>query len=489
MGVLSDEKSIPALVNEKIQVKTDQIKDIDKLEKSSINSFTYSSDEYEGSIKGYVPGLKWTEEEEKRVLFKIDTRLMSFVLLMTFVMNMDRTNISNAISDNMPEELGFNITGVNTATLNYGGYLIIRIFIAITEAGFIPSCLLYFSTWYKASELATRLSWFWGIQSFASAFSGLISFGIFNLEGVAGLYGWKWLFLIDGIITQIVGFIAIFYLPASPAITKGLLRSKNGWFTEREASIAVTRIIEEDKYNTEQNVNVTWHDVKIALLDTKLWTHLLITFTSFMHTTPISTYLPKLITGYGFSVTTSNLLTVPANIINLVFSILIARSAEKRGYYAFHSIISCLWSMASYLALIILPNDAGRWSFYAAALFDAAAPLFHGMHIAWMASNVAPHGKRILALGAVIGAANICSVPGSQIYQESDSPRFIKGNWAIFGIALSTAVLLLFQHTRYVLTNKYRAKKWNSLTESQKEDYIKNTKAEGSDRLDYQFRI
>ncbi|KAG1156707.1 hypothetical protein G6F36_014305 [Rhizopus arrhizus] len=106
-----------------------------------------------------------------------------------------------------------------------------------------------------------------------------------------------------------------------------------------------------------------------------------------------------------------------------------------------------------------------------------------------MASNIAPHGKRILALGAVIGAANICSVPGSQIYQESDSPRFIKGNWAIFGIALSTAILLLFQHTRYVLTNKYRTKKWNSLTESQKEDYIKNTKAEGSDRLDYRFRI
>lgn len=97
MGVLSDEKSIPALVNEKTQVKTDQIKDIDKLEKSSTNSFTYSSDEYEGSIKGYVPGLKWTEEEEKRVLFKIDTRLMSFVLLMTFVMNMDRTNICKFI--------------------------------------------------------------------------------------------------------------------------------------------------------------------------------------------------------------------------------------------------------------------------------------------------------------------------------------------------------------------------------------------------------
>ncbi|EIE83064.1 hypothetical protein RO3G_07769 [Rhizopus delemar RA 99-880] len=304
------------------------------------------------------------------------------------------------------------------------------------------------------SELATRLAWFWGIQAFASAFSGLISFGIFRLEGVAGLYGWKWLFLIDGVFTHIIGFIAILYLPESPATTRGTIRGKYGWFTEREAAIAVTRIIEDDKYKIEQNAHVTWHDAQIAISDTKLWTHLLITFTSMMHHTPISTYFPKLINGYGFSVT-----------------------------------VSCLWSMAGFLSLIILPNSAGRWNFYAAALFTASSPSFHGMHIAWMSSNVAPHGKRVLALGAIIGAANICGVPGSQIYQQTDSPRFIRGNWANFGIALAAAVLLIIQHLRYVLTNRYRSKKWNNLTESEKEDYIKNTKDEGSDRLDYRFRI
>lgn len=137
-----------------------------------------------------------------------------------------------------------------------------------------------------------------------------------------------------------------------------------------------------------------------------------------MPITPITTYLPTLIRNFGFDITTSNLLTVPAAIIGLVFSIIIARSADKRGYYAFHGLIGVFWSLAGFLALEFMKDDAGRWNFYGAALFVASSPVWHGMHIAWMSTNLAPLGKRTLALGAVIGAANICGVPGSQIYRE-----------------------------------------------------------------------
>jgi hypothetical protein len=58
-----------------------------------------------------------------------------------------------------------------------------------------------------------------------------------------------------------------------------LLRGKQGWFTERQKQIAVTRLIRDDKSKVDQKEKVTWHDVKISILDTKLWTHLLITFT------------------------------------------------------------------------------------------------------------------------------------------------------------------------------------------------------------------
>lgn len=87
--------------------------------------------------------------------------------------------------------------------------MVVRVLIAVTEAGFIPACLTYLTGWYKTKELATRLAYFWGIQSFASAFSGLISFGVFRMAGIGGLEGWKWLFLLDGIFTHIVGVIAL----------------------------------------------------------------------------------------------------------------------------------------------------------------------------------------------------------------------------------------------------------------------------------------
>ncbi|KAK4518283.1 uncharacterized protein ATC70_001635 [Mucor velutinosus] len=442
-------------------------------------------------------------------------------------MFLKRAVLANAISDNLPAGLGFGISGVNTGTLvhsivftvgtlftnpivkrvgahrwipilmnswavvtwahalihNFSGFIAVRFFVALTEAGFIPASLTYLTGWYKTNELATRLAWFWGIQSFASAFSGLISFGIFRMAGIGGLHGWEGLFIIDGIFTHLVGIIAF------PATTAGLLRGKNGWFTERERNIAVTRVIRDDKTKKEQYERITWHDVKISVTDTKLWVHLLVTFVGIMPHTPVSIYLPTLIKGYGFDVTTSNLLTVPSFFIGLIISIIIAKSADRFGNYALHALIGCVWSMIAFLVLQFLPNSAGRWSFYAAALFVASTPPWHGMQIAWMSSNLAPVGKRTIALGAVIGAANICGVPGSQIYQASDAPHFHVGNWVNFGLMATAALFFVFQRTSYSLTNKIREKKWSAMSDDEKKEYSKTTTSEGSNRIDFRFRL
>ncbi|KAI7888304.1 major facilitator superfamily domain-containing protein [Mucor mucedo] len=490
---------------------------------SSTDVASVSTDESEKVPLDYVHDLEWTPEEERAVLNKIDLRLMSFALLMSFVLHMDRTNIANAISDGLPADLGFGITGINTSTLvhsiiftagtvcnnvivkrfgahftipimmnawaNFSGYIVLRIVLALTEAGFIPACVSYLTGWYKTNELATRLSWFWGIQSFASAFSGLISFGVFRMSGIGGLQGWKWLFLIDGVFTHIVGAIAIFYIPANPSSTAGGLRGKLGWFTEREKQIAVTRIIRDDLSKKDQYERLTWHDVKITVKDTKLWTHLIITFIGIMPTTPMATYFPTLIRGYGFPVTTSNLLTVPSCFIGLFFSILIAKSADRYGNYSLHALIGCIWSMAGFLALQFIPDSAGRWTFYAVTLLVSSSPVWHGMQIAWMSSNLAPVGKRTIAFGAVVGAANICGVPGSQIYLQSDSPRFHKGNWINIGLLAGASLLFLSLRARYALTNKARMRKWNNFSDEQKKEYSNTTKDEGSDRLDFKFRL
>ncbi|CAO3628867.1 unnamed protein product [Mucor fragilis] len=475
----------------------------------------------------------WTPREEDEVLCILDKYLMMFILIMTFVLNMDRTNISNAMSDNLALDLNITNDDVNTGisvyhfvftiftlpsnavskavgahlwipTLmsswaavtwahaliyDFRGFLIVRVLIAITEAGFIPACLGYMSSWYKTNELATRLAWFWGAQALASAVSGLISFGVFRMRGIYGLEGWKWLFIIDGIATHIVGLIAFFYLPASPAHTKGGLRGQDSWLTKRQIRIAMLRITRDDAAKKDHNKPIHRADVYQAVTDINLWTHLLITFLGNMPASPINTYLPTIIKDAGFSTTTANLLTAPSHIIGLTFSILIARSSDKRGNVVFHALIGSIWGLIGFSLLEVLPNSIGKWPLYAAALFTASSPSWHGMQIAWMASNIAPIGKRTLALAAVIGAANINGVPGSQIYQVSDAPRYRHGNKINMLLHATTILLFLYQRTKYDLINKWRAYQWRQMTDFQKKIYSLEHEAQGNNRLDFKYRL
>jgi MFS family permease len=75
------------------------------------------------------------------------------------------------------------------------------------------------------------LSWFWVTLTSTTIVGSLLATAIFQLDGVHGLEGWRWLFALEGTITFLIGFWAFFYLPASPTQTAGRFRGK-GWFTE-----------------------------------------------------------------------------------------------------------------------------------------------------------------------------------------------------------------------------------------------------------------
>ena len=87
---------------------------------NSNSNVTSTSDSTSTAASPYfIPSLEYTKKEEREVIRILDTRLFPWILLTTFVLNMDRTNNSNAISDNLPEDLGFDIDVVNTATAIY----------------------------------------------------------------------------------------------------------------------------------------------------------------------------------------------------------------------------------------------------------------------------------------------------------------------------------------------------------------------------------
>ena len=76
----------------------------------------------------------------------------------------------------------------------------LRIILGVLEAGFFPGCAYLLSTWYTRYELQKRNAVFYLIGSMASAISGILAYGIMQMNGVAGLAGWRWIFIVRALL-------------------------------------------------------------------------------------------------------------------------------------------------------------------------------------------------------------------------------------------------------------------------------------------------
>jgi cbb3-type cytochrome oxidase subunit 3 len=79
------------------------------------------------------------------------------------------------------------------------------------------------------------------------------------------------------------------------------------------------------------------------------------------------------------------------------------------------------------------------------------------------------------------------NVVANFMYVSSDKPKYHKGNTKLVAINLVALVLFVLTKIYYVLRNKQRDRMWNALSEEQKADYVKNTRLQGSRRLDFRF--
>jgi MFS family permease len=118
---------------------------------------------------------------------------------------------------------------------NYEGLIAFRVVIGIMEAGFAPGMLLLISSWYRKAEQSKRFAVYISAAILSGAFGGMIAGAITSgLDGVHGIHGWRWLFIVEGAATAGWSIVAAFILPDFPATTK--------WLTEREREIAIARL-------------------------------------------------------------------------------------------------------------------------------------------------------------------------------------------------------------------------------------------------------
>ena len=186
---------------------------------------------------------------------------------------------------------------------NRTGFYITRALIGACEGGFIPGCILLATYFYKSRELGSRLAIFWACLNVARILSSLLAAGILKMRGTAGRPGWFWLFLLEGVFTFCLGLISLLYLPQSAVQTNSVLHPRS-WYTEREESIMINRLLRDDpaKGLTAVKEPATWKDVKDAWGDKSMWGLYMVGLVGYIAATPVQGYLSLTLRRLGFSV-------------------------------------------------------------------------------------------------------------------------------------------------------------------------------------------
>lgn len=162
------------------------------------------------------------------------------------------------------------ICSLTSLVSSYGGYVVIRLVLGMAEAGLYPGSYFILSMWYTPRELGTRMSIFYGANTAAGAFGGVIAYGVGNLDGAHGMRAWKWLFLIEGVITIVAGLSCLVLLPKFPHQYNLEGDASTKWLSSDEMEYAQLRV----KYAAGPDAptyQFRWSDVKDAAKDRKTY--------------------------------------------------------------------------------------------------------------------------------------------------------------------------------------------------------------------------
>ncbi|KAK5116078.1 hypothetical protein LTR85_009360 [Meristemomyces frigidus] len=498
----------------------------------SLEEYYKPIDSYEG-IHRYDPEFQWTPAEEKKVVRKIDYKICAWVCLMFFALQLDRGNISQALSDNMLDDLNLTTNEYNTGqTIFYlmflfaelpsqliskkigpdnwipiqmvswslvasmqafiGGrssFWACRALLGLIEGGFIPDNILYLSYWYTGLELPVRLSFFWVAYQSTSIVSAFMAFGILHMAGINGMEGWRWLFALEGTLTGLIGVVSYFYLPPSPTQTASKFRGKNGWFNEREEKIMVNRVLRDDPskggmHNRQAlSPKMFWE----CICDYHMWPIYLLGLSWLLPSIPITSYITLTLKSAGFGTFETNLLTIPAYVIFIINLLFWTWLSEKLNERFLLGTISQIWVLPLLIALEVLPAARSPWVSWVLAILLFAQPYVHAILVAITSRNAGTVRTRTVASAIYNMCVQASNVIGTNIYRTPDKPLYRTGNKVLIAIACYNLVLFVGAKIFYVRVNRKRDRIWGAMSKEEREQYLSTTTDAGNKRLDFRF--
>ncbi|KAJ3193552.1 hypothetical protein HDU82_002778, partial [Entophlyctis luteolus] len=409
---------------------------------------------------------------ERSLLWKFDLRILPALAIMYLFNSLDKSNLGNAKTNGLEASLG--MTGTNGYNLilsiffipyvltapflavigkkygphrilplmmlcfgcltlsvvgvkNFGGLMAVRWFLGMAESAFFPLVIYYLTTFYRRGELARRLALFYAAQSIASAFGGLLAFGVFQIPaGATSLEPWRYLFLIEGCGTIVFGGFALWFLPAS---------GSQAWFlSEDEKKLAYDRILADSSSKVNEEFNLK-RSLTILKRPTS-WVFFMIEICLGVPLQSVSLFLPQIISRLGYDSVKTNLYTVAPNVSGAVMLVVLAFSSD---YTRWRFPFVALGFMFTFVGFIIFASvdvtTQLQTAYFSTFMMTWGTSAPSVLLDVWFNNNVANEGQRLVLTAVGVPLANMMGVVASNIYQNQDAPKYFPAliTTAVFG--------------------------------------------------------
>ncbi|KAF6799421.1 major facilitator superfamily transporter [Colletotrichum sojae] len=410
----------------------------------------------------------------KSLLFKIDTRVLPLLALLFLCSFLDRTNVGNAKIIGMEKDLGISNIQYNqglavfyatyiaselpsnlvlkkvspriwlpfltiawgTVTMclgfvrSYGSFVAVRAILGATEGGLLPGMVLYLSGLYTRGELALRIGIFYTAASLSGAFGGLLARGLSAIGPAGGLEGWRWIFIIEGLITIVCGVIAAIGLPNSLATAKILTPEEREWAMVRRQGGSGGRF----NLDREHEEKFRWSEVGRGVFNVQVWLSSTAYFAILSGLYSFGLFLPTIINDLHIASNPNEaqLWSVIPYAVATPVTVVVAFLSDRLRVRGPLMLVVLPISIAGYATIANVTSPQTRFAMtclMAIGMYSAVPCV-----LSWNSNNSAGHYKRATTSALQLAIANCGGFVATFVYPSYEGPFYRKGHTIILGL-------------------------------------------------------
>ncbi|CRG91007.1 putative transporter C1002,16c [Talaromyces islandicus] len=433
-----------------------------------------------------------SDEEYARVgrsaVWKLDLRVMPAVSFMYILNYLDRQNIASAKLANIVEDLHMTsvqfqtcvsllfvgyilmqvpsnmlasktkhpgiyicvamavwgvISACTAAVQNFSGLVAARFFLGFVEAAFLPGVVYYISLFYNRQQITLRTAIFYSGSQIGNAFGPLLAIGILKMDGMRGISGWRWLFIIEGVATV---FFAIVFAVIMPSSVQGI-----GGMSELENEYLLYNYAKDIGQQDHKEEASAWAGAKLAVQDPKTWLLMATLWATYVSAAVVN-WFPSVVATLGYDRNTTYGLTAPPYILCCIIMLLNGFHSDKKQERFLHVAIPLVVAVIANIIAVSSLNTGARY--FAMMLMPGSCYSATIVILSWITGSLSqPATKRAAAIALINAVCNTPNIWTSYLY--FGAPRYLAAfilNMAMAGLAI------LFAATTYMYLRRQNAK-------------------------------